>query len=78
MEKIEITAKTEIESKRFYLPVKFEKNCPKCDSICGCNLDDENYLSHPSLNTKEEIGIYCPNCDDCFEVDVILRMQIEV
>lgn len=68
---------TEIATKRLYLPINFNKRCTRCGALCKANMSNQ-YLSDPIINRPEEYSIFCEYCDDWFEVDIVVRMQIEV
>jgi len=77
MEKIEVKKKFEIDVKRFYLPIVIKRKCPNCGNECEFDLDSD-YLSYPTVNKKERITFYCDECDINFEVDSIIRINLEV
>lgn len=75
IERFEIP-KGSIEVKSFYLPVEFAVKCPKC----GTRLYDDfeqQYLSYPNINTKEERTVYCEDCDLHCSYPVKLQITIE-
>lgn len=76
MEKIKIKSEFELEVKRFYLPVKIERDCPDCGTKCVLDLDS-NYLSYPTVNKKEQGHCYCDVCDTEFEFDLTLKISLE-
>lgn len=76
MEDLEIKDKVELSIKRFYLPIKIERSCPGCNNECEVDLND-NYLSYPTVNQKEQICFYCNECDQEFGVDAILKISIQ-
>jgi len=76
MENLEIKDKVQLSVKRFYLPVKIERNCPSCNNKCKVDLDS-NYLSYPTVNQKEQIYFCCNECDQEFEIDTILKISIQ-
>lgn len=76
MKKIKIDDKFQIECKRLYLPVEIKCKCPNCDKELIFDLDDD-YLSYPELNEIEYLTTYCSECDDHYQIEVVLRMQIE-
>ena len=62
-----------IEVKRFY--VYFESVCPKC----GNEFDSEgNYVSYPDLDSVQEYGCYCTNCEHEWNVDIQLNLSVTV
>jgi len=77
MEIIDIKGKQELGIKRFYLPVKINIICPNCESNVEINMEDD-YLSYPAINTKEEIVGYCDNCDNNISIDIKLRIALEI
>lgn len=66
-----------IEVKRFHFPLVIEVKCPTCGTLCNHDFSQE-YLSYPKLNTPESIGVFCKTCQVCFDVDVTLRISLEV
>jgi len=79
MEKIEVTKKFTIDVKRFYLPIKIIRKCPKCETKVIINIGSDEYLSYPRINDKNfELWFYCENCDYEFKKKAILKIQIEV
>jgi len=77
MKRIEIEGKFEISDKRFYLPIKIEKECPNCKNKCVADLNS-NYLSYPNVNEKEQQYFYCDKCEQEFEIDIILRIGLDI
>jgi len=75
MKKLDIIGKESIEVKRFYIPVNIKINCPDCGEVIEFLKDD--YLSYPILNDKLEIYGCCRNCDNEYNMPIILRMGIE-
>lgn len=49
-------------SKRFCIPVEIETTCPHCGTK---NIDDyeDQYLSYPIINVREQRYVYCDNCE---------------
>ena len=76
MKTIKITSKEEIDIKRFYLPIEFKSKCPKCGTLC--KYDYDNYISEPILNSKEQVQLLCKKCDDWFDKDIIIRMEVDI
>lgn len=66
----------QIEVKRLYLPVVITKNCPKCSRRIVLDLNDD-YISYPTLNTVEDIHMYCAECDYEFYVSARITVNIE-
>jgi len=74
---LKITEIVELQIKRFYLPIKLKKECPRCGKSSESDLSME-YLSYPTVNGKESIPFYCDACDSWFAADATLRISIEV
>jgi len=69
-----------INEKRLRLPgLEITGKCPNCQSTIISVLD-ENYLSYPDYNenTFQKESIYCIPCEDDFEVEFKLNIQIEM
>lgn len=77
MKRYEATEEVGVEVKRFYIPLIINVTCPKCKRINEHDFGD-NYLSYPILNKPETISVHCDDCDDYFNVDIKLRIAIEV
>lgn len=77
MERIEATGNGEIEVKRFYVPIEVKVPCAHCGAELTKNFG-QDYLSYPSLNTPEEVGIYCETCDEESVFNVTLKLALEV
>jgi len=77
MGKIEIEEEFDLNIKRFYLPFKIEKECPNCKTKCIVDLN-MNYLSYPTVNVKKQQYFYCENCEQEFEVDIILKISLDI
>ena len=77
MKKIKIKDKFEIETKRFYLPVIIPVKCAHCGTKHEFNLSDR-YLSYPVINKKSVEGFWCDKCDEESEIDLTLRVRIDV
>ena len=67
----------ELDIKRFYLPIKFNKKCPNCGSKIEFNLS-EDYISYPVVGESESLYGYCDNCEGEFNVDVKLNVSLSV
>lgn len=68
----------ELEVKRFYLPnIKVIDNCPKCNKeiVFDGNM---NYISYPKLNSPESVHFYCEDCDEEWEKNIKLTVNVEV
>ena len=76
MERIEAKGTGEIEVKRFYLPIVIKVPCAHCGHELKRDFSDF-YLSYPSLNTPEEIGMCCEECEEETVVDVTLKLALE-
>ena len=63
-------------SKRFYLPIILEENCPKCDHSVIRNLL-EWPLNHPRLNKQESLWLYCENCHHEWEWHFKLTVNLK-
>lgn len=77
MKRYDITNTSSIDVKRFYLPLTIKLTCPKCNTVNDHNLND-NYLSYPTINNPEDIGVYCKKCEDYFNASITLKIAIEV
>lgn len=77
MERLDAKGTGEIEVKRFYIPIKVEIPCAHCGAKLEKDFGQE-YLSYPVLNTPEEVGIYCEECEEESAFDVTLRLSLEV
>lgn len=77
MERFEVTGENEISVKRFYLPLVIDVKCPKCQSIQKLDFND-SYLSYPTVNKPNRTDVHCKACDDYFDVNIILRIAIEL
>lgn len=77
MKRFDVTGTTEIDVKRFYIPLTIQLKCPKCNTMNDHNFS-EQYLMYPTVNKPESTEIRCKNCDDHFSVNVILKIAIEV
>lgn len=77
MKRIEVTGDQELGIKRFSLPIVFNTKCPKCNTVNEYDLQD-SYLSYPKVNEQEKIQVYCHNCDDYYDVNIRLKIAIEV
>ena len=67
----------EIASKRLYLPIEFDVDCPHCGEKITSDLESD-YLSYPVINHTEQIHFYCNECDNESEVDAKLRVSLDV
>lgn len=77
MKNTEIKTKSEIEVKRFYLPIVAKVKCPHCGHENEHDFDD-NYLSYPTLNKEEPIYMCCDKCDGEFEFDIKLKISMDI
>lgn len=75
--RIRAKGKFEIEVKRFYLPVKFDIQCPHCGAINPIDLESQ-YLSYPTVNKKESEYRECDHCDKEFEFDIKVEVGVEI
>ena len=53
-----------IEVKRFYVPITFSDNCPKCGKIDEVSYTSDQYFSYPIAN-EPFIHTQCFYCEDC-------------
>ena len=67
----------DLNEKRFYLPIEVKLNCPHCENEVVHDLDDD-YLSYPTVNKAETIGLYCNKCESEFECKATIRISLEV
>jgi len=67
----------EIDVKRFYLPAKFNVNCPHCGVKNKIDLMDR-YLSFPITNKNELFTLECEECEGEFGFDIKLKMKLEI
>lgn len=77
MKNIEIKEEFELNIKRFYLPIIIKRKCPNCNNECEEDLG-YSYLSYPTVNKKERLHFYCPECDCEFEIDRILKISLQL
>ena len=64
-----LTAPSEIDSKRFYAPLRFIETCPECGREVVKDCEDD-YLSYPKLNEPTKIHFYCSYVDEETDQDV--------
>ena len=72
---IEIKGKLEgnLDIKRFYLDgLDIDIICPKCKNKYKFN----DYLSFPQINKKTEINLWCEKCDNEWEENIIININI--
>ena len=77
MEILKVSENVELDIKRFYLPIKIERECPRCGAE-GISDLSRDYLSYPTVNGRECIPFYCDSCNDWFGVDAVLRISLEL
>lgn len=77
VEKFKVHGENEIEVKRFYLPLVVSIDCPRCKSVNEVDFNNE-YLSFPVTNKNNAVYVCCNNCDNEYEFDVNLSIEIEV
>jgi len=58
MKNIKAEGEREVEIKRFHFPISFKIKCAHCGEEIEQDFE-EDYLSYPTLNKEEEVGIYC-------------------
>lgn len=69
-------SKAELDVKRFYLPgVTITDHCPSCRKLRHFDGDSE-YISNPILNEPEAVTMYCEDCEENWEVDVVLTLVV--
>ena len=51
--------------------------CPHCQMEIKRDFGNE-YLFYPTVNKKETEGLYCTSCEKESQVDIVLRLTIEV
>ena len=71
------TGPFELRVKRFRFPCLIRDDCP------GCGVEKELdlsavYLSYPVLNDRQSIDLYCGECQQEWELVVVLRLTVEV
>lgn len=72
-----INAKSEINSRDVYLPgFLIEADCPGCGGRTTLNLA-ENSLTYPAIGKWEPETVYCDHCEDDFEIQIKLTVQLE-
>ena len=74
---VKVEGSVELQIKRFYLPIDLKVNCPHCGVDMVIELDSADYLSYPIVNGKEEIAGCCDHCDNEYEIDVTLKIEVE-
>jgi hypothetical protein len=77
MRRFEVIGENGVEVKRFYIPIVIDALCTKCGEICKHDFGND-YLSYPIINKPESVGVYCEKCDEHFEVNVTLRLSLDV
>jgi glucose dehydrogenase len=66
-----------VEVKRFYIPFKFNLECPSCGYINGVDLEDR-YLSYPVANKVVEDAACCEECCEEIPYNLTLKIDVEV
>lgn len=61
-----------ITIKRFYLPIITDK-CPSC----GKEVVNDDYLSYPEFNEKNEIFFDCHDCNEEWKKEIKLNVNIK-
>lgn len=77
MRHFEVLGENGVEVKRFYIPIIIDVPCTKCGEVCKHDFSDK-YLMYPTINKPESVGVFCEKCDDHFNVNVTLRMSLDV
>lgn len=77
VKRFEVTRSEEISVKRFHFPLIIRCKCPKCKTECELDFE-EDQLSYPKVNEREKVSIYCDECDEYFEREIILKMAVEL
>ena len=77
MKIIETQQEYELDVKRFYLPIKLEVNCPKCGQKIVRDFDHD-YFHYPLINKKDDIHMYCYECDNEFDISGTLKISLEI
>jgi len=68
----------DIDVKRFYMEgVEIHDECPECKTVAIRDLGQQ-YLSFPSTNSTMSEGMYCEPCGHEWDVDVVLKMSLEI
>lgn len=75
--RIKIKKGTEIEVKRFYLPIEEKTICPNCGSLITIDLMG-NYLSYPTIGETEHIYLGCETCEKEYMLDCVLNMSVDI
>ena len=68
----------DLDVKRFYLPgTVVSATCWQCGKQVTHDLG-RDYLGYPTVNAPQKLGLYCRACDSEMEVEIILKVSIEV
>jgi len=68
----------DIDVKRFYLPgTTVSAICWQCFQQVTHDFS-RDYLSYPTVNTPQKLGLYCRACEAEMEVEIVLKVSIEV
>ena len=68
----------DIDVKRFYLPgTTVSATCWQCGKQVVHDFSND-YLSYPTANAPQTLGLYCRACEAEMEVQIVLKVSIEV
>jgi RecJ-like exonuclease len=75
--KVRFPKHTELNIKRFYLPITLTAICPECGGK-GEHDHTQQYISDPECGTKESIPFLCEKCDEWFDKEYMFNLIVEL